>query len=126
MTDAPHGQLLVVGTPIGNLDDFSPRGQRALAEAAAIFCEYTRVTAKLAARFGFTARRISCPGPCEESRVAELLERLRAGETVALVTDAGDLDLLLWGRPTTGPVAEEGDHDVLERLFSRLHLAVSD
>ncbi len=89
MTDAPRGQLLVVGTPIGNLDDFSPRGQRALAEAAAIFCEDTRVTAKLAARFGFTARRISCPGPREESRVAELLERLRAGETVALVTDAG-------------------------------------
>jgi uncharacterized protein (TIGR03083 family) len=39
---------------------------------------------------------------------------------------AADLDLMLWGRPTTGEVAEEGDHDVLERLFSRLHLAVSD
>jgi uncharacterized protein (TIGR03083 family) len=39
---------------------------------------------------------------------------------------AGDLDLFLWGRPTSGPVAETGDHDVLERLFSRLHLAVSD
>ena len=89
MTEARSGQLLVVGTPIGNLDDFSPRGQRALAEAAAIFCEDTRVTAKLAARFGLTARRISCPGPREESRIAELLERLRAGETVAIVTDAG-------------------------------------
>jgi uncharacterized protein (TIGR03083 family) len=40
--------------------------------------------------------------------------------------DAGDLDLFLWGRPTSGPVAETGDHGVLERLFSRLHLAVSD
>jgi 16S rRNA (cytidine(1402)-2'-O)-methyltransferase len=89
MTDARPGQLLVVGTPIGNLDDFSPRGRRALAEATAIFCEDTRVTAKLAARFGITARRISCPGPREESRVAELLERLRAGETVAITTDAG-------------------------------------
>ena len=39
---------------------------------------------------------------------------------------AADLDLLLWGRPTAGEVAEEGDHDVLERLFSRLHLAVAD
>jgi uncharacterized protein (TIGR03083 family) len=39
---------------------------------------------------------------------------------------AGDLDLFLWGRPTSGPVAEAGDRDVLERLFSRLHLAVSD
>ena len=89
MTETKTGQLLVVGTPIGNLDDFSPRGQRALAEATAIFCEDTRVTAKLAARFGFTARRISCPGPREESRIAELLERLRAGETVAIATDAG-------------------------------------
>jgi uncharacterized protein (TIGR03083 family) len=39
---------------------------------------------------------------------------------------APDVDLMLWGRPTTEPVAESGNHDVLERLFSRLHLAVSD
>ena len=39
---------------------------------------------------------------------------------------APDVDLMLWGRPTSEPVAESGDHDVLERLFSRLHLAVSD
>ena len=79
----------MVGTPIGNLDDLSPRGRQALAQADAIFCEDTRVTAKLAARFGLPARRISCPGPREESRVAELLERLGRGETVALVSDAG-------------------------------------
>ena len=90
MTDArKSGKLLVVGTPIGNLEDFSPRGQRALAEATVIFCEDTRVTAKLAARFHSSARRVSCPGPREESRVAELLERLRAGETVAITSDAG-------------------------------------
>jgi 16S rRNA (cytidine1402-2'-O)-methyltransferase len=84
-----HGRLLVVGTPIGNLEDLSPRGRRALAEADAVFCEDTRVTAKLAARFGLPARRVACPGPREESRVAELLERLERGETVALVSDAG-------------------------------------
>ena len=78
-----------MGTPIGNLEDFSPRAQRALAEATTVFCEDTRVTAKLAARFGSRARRISCPGPREDSRVAELLQRLAAGETVALVSDAG-------------------------------------
>ncbi|HEY1251965.1 MAG TPA: 16S rRNA (cytidine(1402)-2'-O)-methyltransferase [Thermoanaerobaculia bacterium] len=89
MSDAGSGKLYVVGTPIGNLDDLSPRARDALAEATTIFCEDTRVTAKLAARFGFTARRISCPAPREESRVAELLERLRAGETVAITTDAG-------------------------------------
>ena len=84
-----QGRLLVVGTPIGNLEDLSPRGQRALAEADAIFCEDTRVTAKLAARFHLSARRIACPGPREESRVAELLARLERGETVAFVSDAG-------------------------------------
>ena len=79
----------MVGTPIGNLEDLSPRGLRALSQADAILCEDTRVTAKLAARFGLSAARISCPAPREKGRVAELLRRLAAGETVALVTDAG-------------------------------------
>ncbi len=83
------GRLLVVGTPIGNLEDLSPRAHQALSGADAIFCEDTRVTAKLAARFGLSARRVSCPGPREQSRVSELLDRLGRGETVALVSDAG-------------------------------------
>jgi uncharacterized protein (TIGR03083 family) len=44
----------------------------------------------------------------------------------ALRGGAGDIDLLLWGRPSRDTVSEEGDREVLERLFSRLHLAVSD
>jgi 16S rRNA (cytidine1402-2'-O)-methyltransferase len=84
-----RGEILVIGTPIGNLEDLSPRAQRALSEADAIFCEDTRVTAKLAARFGIRTPRISCPAPREKARVAELLERLGRGETVALVSDAG-------------------------------------
>ena len=84
-----RGEILVVGTPIGNLEDLSPRAQRALSEADAIFCEDTRVTAKLAARFGIRTPRISCPAPREKARVAELLGRLERGETVALVSDAG-------------------------------------
>jgi 16S rRNA (cytidine1402-2'-O)-methyltransferase len=87
--DRRTGQLLVVGTPIGNLDDLSPRARRALTEADLLLCEDTRVTGKLAARFGFRAARLSCPAPREKSRVAQLLRRLAAGETVALVTDAG-------------------------------------
>src|SRR5262249_4295714 len=83
------GRLIVVGTPIGNLEDLSPRASRALAGADAVLCEDTRVTAKLAARFGFSAERISSPGPREKSGVPELLRRLGAGETVALVSDAG-------------------------------------
>jgi 16S rRNA (cytidine1402-2'-O)-methyltransferase len=83
------GQLLVVGTPIGNLEDLSPRAMRALADADAILCEDTRVTGKLAARFGFRGTRFSCPAPREKTRIEQLLQRLGAGETVALVTDAG-------------------------------------
>jgi len=86
---AKKGRLLLVGTPIGNLEDLSPRARQALAEADAIFCEDTRVTAKLAARFGLAADRISCPAPRESSRAAELRRRLEAGQTVALVSDAG-------------------------------------
>jgi 16S rRNA (cytidine1402-2'-O)-methyltransferase len=80
---------VVVGTPLGNLEDLSPRARRALAEADAIFCEDTRVTAKLAARFQLPARRVSCPGPREDERAADLLERLERGEAIALVSDAG-------------------------------------
>ncbi len=82
-----------MGTPIGNLEDLSPRAARILSEADALFCEDTRVTAKLSLLTGSTARasvpRISCPAPREGSRVPELLERLSRGETVALVSDAG-------------------------------------
>ena len=84
-----RGRLVVVGTPIGNLDDLSPRARRVLAEADTVLCEDTRVTAKLATRFPIPAGRISTPGPREKSRVPELLRRLAAGETVALVSDAG-------------------------------------
>ncbi|HTO77952.1 MAG TPA: 16S rRNA (cytidine(1402)-2'-O)-methyltransferase [Thermoanaerobaculia bacterium] len=84
-----RGELVVVGTPIGNLEDLSPRAQRVLSEADAILCEDTRVTAKIAARFGIRTPRISCPAPREKARVAELLGRLGRGETVALVSDAG-------------------------------------
>jgi len=84
-----RGQLLVVGTPIGNLEDLSPRALRSLSEADAILCEDTRCTGKLAARFGLHGTRLSCPAPREKTRIAQLLQRLEAGETVALVTDAG-------------------------------------
>ena len=107
-----RGRLLVVGTPIGNLEDLTPRAQRALAEADAIFCEDTRVTGKLAAKLSLKAPRISCPAPREAARVAELLSRLGAGETVALVTDAGMPALSDPGRQLVAAAAGAG-HPVL-------------
>jgi 16S rRNA (cytidine1402-2'-O)-methyltransferase len=91
VTMAEHqlGKLVIVGTPIGNMEDLSARARRTLAEADAIFCEDTRVTGKLASRFGWRAPRISCPEPKERARIPELLRRLQKGETVALVSDAG-------------------------------------
>jgi 16S rRNA (cytidine1402-2'-O)-methyltransferase len=89
MTSAKAGKLMIVGTPIGNLDDLSPRAVRVLSKADAIFCEDTRVTAKLASRVHMAGPRISGPAPRERSRVRDLLDRLARGETVALVSDAG-------------------------------------
>jgi len=88
MTDTP-GRLILVGTPIGNLQDLSPRALAALRAAAAIYCEDTRVTAKLASRFGIGTPRISCHEHNERRRIAEILSRLSSGQDVALVSDAG-------------------------------------
>ena len=108
MTNRRAGQLLVVGTPIGNLEDLSPRARRALENADVILCEDTRVTAKLAARFGLAAARVSCPAPREKGRVGELLRRLEAGETVALVSDAGMPGLSDPGEHLVTAAAEAG------------------
>src|SRR5664279_6318251 len=83
------GRLLVVATPIGNLDDLSTRAREALASAAVVYCEDTRRTGNLFARCGLTTPRVSCHGHNEHRRVDEALERLARGETVALVSDAG-------------------------------------
>ena len=88
--DAPaRGRLLVVATPIGNLDDLSPRARDALARASAVYCEDTRRTGNLFARFGLTTPRVSCHEHNEKRRTEEALERLARGETLALVSDAG-------------------------------------
>jgi len=83
------GRLLLCATPIGNLDDVSPRLGAALAAADTVFAEDTRRTAVLLGRMGIEARTRSFFVGNEAERSAELAERLAAGETVALVTDAG-------------------------------------
>jgi 16S rRNA (cytidine1402-2'-O)-methyltransferase len=87
--DLVAGRLLVVATPIGNLDDLSPRAREALASANVVLCEDTRRTQHLFARHGLSTPRISCHEHNEHRRTAEVLERLGAGQTVALVSDAG-------------------------------------
>ena len=82
--------LYVVATPIGNLNDFSPRGIETLKQADLILAEDTRVTMKLAQVFGFHARMVSCHRHNEENRAEPLAEQIAAEDlTAALVTDAG-------------------------------------
>ena len=84
------GVLQVVATPLGNLEDLSPRGRRALAEADAIAAEDTRRTGGLLQKLGLPRKPLlSYFAPREKQKARAILERLRRGETVALVTDGG-------------------------------------
>lgn len=78
-----------MATPIGNLDDLSPRAARALEGADVIACEDTRVTRKLLTRVQARARLVPYHARNERSRTPELVRRVAGGEHVALVTDAG-------------------------------------
>jgi 16S rRNA (cytidine1402-2'-O)-methyltransferase len=80
---------VVVGTPIGNLDDLAPRAAEALRGADLVACEDTRRTATLLRHAGSRARMVAVHRHSESARVAEIVARARAGERVALVSDAG-------------------------------------
>jgi 16S rRNA (cytidine1402-2'-O)-methyltransferase len=83
------GSLVVCPTPIGNLEDITLRVLTALREADVVACEDTRRTRVLLDRHGISARTVSYHEHNETSRAAELVRRMEAGETVALVSDAG-------------------------------------
>lgn len=84
-----RGRLQVVATPIGNLADLSPRAQEALSGADVIAAEDTRHTLVLLQAMGIARPMVSLHDHNELERVPELLARLAAGHTVALVSDAG-------------------------------------
>jgi 16S rRNA (cytidine1402-2'-O)-methyltransferase len=88
-TPPSRGGLTLVATPIGNLDDLSPRARAALAGADTILCEDTRVTAKLLARHGISAATLALHDHNEAALAPRLVARLQAGEALALVSDAG-------------------------------------
>jgi 16S rRNA (cytidine1402-2'-O)-methyltransferase len=83
------GRLVVCPTPIGNLEDVTLRVLSALREADVVACEDTRRTRVLLDRYGVKARLVSYHEHNERARAAELVSRMRGGETVALVSDAG-------------------------------------
>ena len=83
------GTLYVVATPIGNLADASPRSLEALRAADLIACEDTRTSRTLLAHYGISARTVPLHEHNERSAAKGLIQALREGKNVALVSDAG-------------------------------------
>ena len=89
MPEGREGILSVVGTPIGNLRDASPRVLETLGAADVVLCEDTRVTGRLMSAFGLHVRLERCDENVMGEKVERVLARLAAGERVAFVSDAG-------------------------------------
>ena len=85
----PAAVLHVVATPIGNLGDLSPRARQVLAEVAAICAEDTRRSGQLLAHFGIATPLLALHEHNEQQLAQRLVARLLAGESLALVSDAG-------------------------------------
>ncbi|MEA2692877.1 MAG: rRNA (cytidine1402-2-O)-methyltransferase [Acidobacteriota bacterium] len=83
------GKLLVVATPIGNLDDLTPRARAAFESADLVACEDTRHTGLLLHHLGIKKPLVSLHEHNERQRLPRLLAELEEGRTVALASDAG-------------------------------------
>jgi 16S rRNA (cytidine1402-2'-O)-methyltransferase len=83
------GTLFIVATPIGNLDDLSPRGRQVLSQVEIIAAEDTRHTGRLLTSFGIKTRQIPLHDHNEQDAAPSLVAELEAGASVALVSDAG-------------------------------------
>ena len=87
---ASHGRLVLVGTPIGNQQDLSARAVETLAGADLVVCEDTRHTGRLLRAAGVSAKKLlAAHDHNEAAQIGTVLDHLRAGETVAVVSDAG-------------------------------------
>ena len=83
------GTLYLVATPIGNLADITHRALQVLKDVDLIACEDTRHTHKLLQRYGIDTKTISYHEHNEQQRAAELIDLLKQGSDIAVVSDAG-------------------------------------
>ena len=102
------GRLAVISTPIGNLGDLSPRARDELAAAELIAAEDTRRTGQLLTTLGLSRPLVSLHEHNESERIGELLDKLRGGARIALVSDAGTPLLSDPGFELVRRVAQEG------------------
>ena len=103
-----QGRLYIVSTPIGNLEDMTVRAARILNEVDCIAAEDTRHTAQLLNNLGVKNQLVSFHEHSRPERARELVDRLLAGEDIALVTDAGTPIISDPGEPLTKLATEEG------------------
>lgn len=103
-----RGRLAVVGTPLGNLADLSPRAADTLREAEIILCEDTRRTGTLTQHIGAEGRKLAVHAHNEAERTGTVVDAVRRGAVVALVTDAGMPSVSDPGARVVSAVAEAG------------------
>ena len=112
MTDAHSsghgGTLYLVATPIGNLEDITQRALRTLREVSLVAAEDTRHTRRLLDPFGIRASLVSLFEHNECAKASGLVERLRGGESIAVVTDAGSPGIADPGFPLVRAAVAEG------------------
>lgn len=99
--------LYVVPTPLGNLDDMTARGLKALKDSAVVFCEDTRRTRNLMSHFGLTAP-LERYDENDDKSVERVLERVRRGQAVSLVSDGGAPGISDPGRKVVAAARREG------------------
>ena len=108
MTNPAWGRLYVVATPIGNLGDLSARARDTLASCSLVAAEDTRRTGTLLNAFGVAKPLLSLHEHNEGQRAAELIEKMRGGASVALVSDAGTPGVSDPGARVVAAVADAG------------------
>jgi 16S rRNA (cytidine1402-2'-O)-methyltransferase len=108
VANSAAGRLYVVATPIGNLGDFSPRAGDMLRTCSLIAAEDTRRTGTLLRHFGIATPTLSLHDHNERHRSPELVARMQAGESIALVSDAGTPAISDPGYELVGAAAAAG------------------
>jgi 16S rRNA (cytidine1402-2'-O)-methyltransferase len=86
---APLSGLVLVSTPIGNLGDLTARARTVLENCDIVLCEDTRRTSRLLSALGIRARTETLHDHNEDARIPAIMDKLRSGQTIALVSDAG-------------------------------------
>jgi 16S rRNA (cytidine1402-2'-O)-methyltransferase len=83
------GELYIIGTPIGNLADMTPRGIETLRRLDVLYCEDTRVTAKLLSHLGVSVPTRALSDDIGAGRIAEAITAVQSGKRVGFASDAG-------------------------------------